>query len=367
MRITYTVLYALFFLLNNCVLVSAYDEALTDSSNTAVALPPSNEQLVTNVPGTSDDGVYTEGESSALPNEREELKKTSYEDSGAYPDATKQYEILLSCPLMKIYPQVQGTLKEPLKATLENIELYPKGTEQYKVHLQNHLLLAAASGNIRVLEVLLDLGVAIDSLNRCGKTALMVAAEKGQLAAAEWLLKHNADVTKRTMLKEDALSVAAGSGRIKMAKLLLDSGAEINVKDKDDFSALDTAISARRPAMVNFLLSQGAKITDDVIERVSSGELSKDSSENAKEIVKIITCHQKGLYYANDSCHYYPLEKTLKIAGALGTLFGIASAPFILLSLAKENPRHAAQFLMYATIIAALLSIKQLYRPIRFS
>ncbi len=58
------------------------------------------------------------------------------------------------------------------------------------------LMFASASGNLEIVERLIDGGVNVNSVNKTGVTALMIASARGYARVVEYLIKHGAQVDK---------------------------------------------------------------------------------------------------------------------------------------------------------------------------
>jgi ankyrin repeat protein len=103
--------------------------------------------------------------------------------------------------------------------------------------------LAAINGNADMLEALIDAGAAPDeTLTQTGDgdTILMMAARTGVVEAVQVLLDHGADVNAmETWSNTTPLMWAVAEGHAEVARLLIEYGAELDVKTK--FQPPDTA------------------------------------------------------------------------------------------------------------------------------
>jgi ankyrin repeat protein len=124
---------------------------------------------------------------------------------------------------------------------------------------------AARWGRLDLLKELLAGGLAVDSRDEHGTTALMLAASGGQVKAVKYLLEQNPDVN----------AVAAGSGMtplisclaarhqkrvyLSICKLLLDAGAtsSLAIRDKSGRTALDWASDGRPAEVVSLIENYG--------------------------------------------------------------------------------------------------------------
>lgn len=125
---------------------------------------------------------------------------------------------------------------------------------------------AAGRGDISAVVSFLDkYPAAIDHENSgdvqvedSGHTALFLAAGTGQIEVVKLLLEKGADVNKQTNYGWTPLITAVGrftSGHrdTDMADLLLENGADIDAKNKEGRTAVDLAREYASPEMVRFL------------------------------------------------------------------------------------------------------------------
>lgn len=103
------------------------------------------------------------------------------------------------------------------------------------------LHLAAASGNVSEVEVLINAGVDINGTMTGGNTPLMVSAKFDQIDAMKVLLDNNARINLTNQKGNTALIVAVTAKRIKAVELLVTRNANISIKNKDGLDARDIA------------------------------------------------------------------------------------------------------------------------------
>jgi ankyrin repeat protein len=145
------------------------------------------------------------------------------------------------------------------------------------------LMLAARTGKVDALQVLVDGGAKINLTNPRGQTALMWAASEKNSAAVKFLVDHGADVNAKTHplpppRKLDlifsaptpaggmtALLFAARQNDLASVKALLDGGADINLTSADGSTALLVAIINEHNELAEYLLDKGANpnLADD--------------------------------------------------------------------------------------------------------
>jgi len=119
------------------------------------------------------------------------------------------------------------------------------------------LMIAAWTGNVPMMELLVSRGADVNRRNELGETALMHAAWRGQVAAMQWLIGKGALVDSPPM-HWSALHYAAFAGHAEAAALLLDYGADINARSTNGSSVLMMAVYEGHEALAKQLLERGA-------------------------------------------------------------------------------------------------------------
>jgi ankyrin repeat protein len=124
------------------------------------------------------------------------------------------------------------------------------------------LMCAANSGNLAVIERLLDLGAVTNVQNEEGETALMYAVENGHLEIVEYLLKQGADVNTQNQQGETALMYAIENGHLEIVKCLFKQEPEpdVNAQDEDNETVLMYAAKHGNLEIVELLLDKGARV-----------------------------------------------------------------------------------------------------------
>ena len=138
------------------------------------------------------------------------------------------------------------------------------------------LQMAARTGKVDAIRVLLDHGAQVNQTNPRGQTALMWAVSEKNADAAKLLISRGANVNAKTNPLPPprpldlifsaptpaggmtALLFAARQGDLASVKVLLDGGADINLVSADGSSALLVAIVNEHNELADFLLDKGA-------------------------------------------------------------------------------------------------------------
>jgi len=124
---------------------------------------------------------------------------------------------------------------------------------------QDRLYSAIRANDLRQIKTLLDEGISAKAEGPDGITPLMVAAETGSLDAMKMLIDRGADVNARNTYGSTALMWSVTD--LKKVRLLLDHGADVNVAARSGRTALIIASFANPSAeVVRMLLAKGANV-----------------------------------------------------------------------------------------------------------
>jgi ankyrin repeat protein len=200
----------------------------------------------------------------------------------------------------------QGNLKE-VRRMLSKRLISLKGS--------NGMEALSNANHPRILRLLIKNGVAVNSRNSDGETALMMAAFNRNYQKVRDLIRYGADVKlKNTKADTSAISYCT-SGKI--ARLLIAKGADVNEKNIYGTTPLIYASSRERVDVVKVLLKNGAYV--NVNSPVVGTALMMASSLGNVELVKLLI--SKGADLNTKGTDYFDRKKAKKTA----------------LQLAKEN------------------------------
>eukprot|EP01064_Diplonema_japonicum_P025941 TRINITY_DN37366_c0_g1_i1.p1 TRINITY_DN37366_c0_g1~~TRINITY_DN37366_c0_g1_i1.p1 ORF type:complete len:271 (+),score=83.61 TRINITY_DN37366_c0_g1_i1:52-813(+) len=115
------------------------------------------------------------------------------------------------------------------------------------------LLEAARSGDIEVLQWLLQVGGDPNALDQTESSALMHAAQECSLVAMQLLINNGADFNFKGFSGETAASWAAAKGHLEALQVLQEAGCDLSIPDDDGDTPLMWAASNGHLPAVRFL------------------------------------------------------------------------------------------------------------------
>jgi ankyrin repeat protein len=135
-------------------------------------------------------------------------------------------------------------VKEPSLKVAQLLLNWPK----VKAELRNDkdesvLMLASLKGYLPLVKRLVELDA---DVNKPGWTPLHYAASTGQVAVIEFLLENSAYIDAESPNGSTPLMMAAMYGSPESVKVLIQAGADLNVKNQLGLTALDFAVRGQR-------------------------------------------------------------------------------------------------------------------------
>ncbi|KAK3280281.1 hypothetical protein CYMTET_11875, partial [Cymbomonas tetramitiformis] len=180
---------------------------------------------------------------------------------------------------------------------------------------QTVLHIAAAHGNIAVVQMLVEQGIDLNLRDRWGHTALQEALRRDELSTVRFLdkkgskmyvddaaaalcnaasqgnpdevavlLKNGVSVNGADYDLRTALHVACSLGYEKVVDLLLSHGAEVSVKDRWGFVPLYDAVKGRHAGVVHLLRAAGAELPHKMV----TAELCSAAVEGHQEQLNLL-------------------------------------------------------------------------------
>jgi len=163
--------------------------------------------------------------------------------------------------------------------------------------------------NIRILKMLIQQGIDINSKDKEGKTLLVYAIEEEDKFIVNYLLENHASIQlinqnikylrKLTKIKKENKKELLENFEFRMKnkfniiKILLEYGLDIDAKDEKGKTLLLYAIEDENELIVNYLLENHASI-QPINENIKYlKELTKNNKENEKELLKTFEFRMK--------------------------------------------------------------------------
>ena len=120
------------------------------------------------------------------------------------------------------------------------------------------LHVAAATGHIPVIELLIAKDAEIEALDARSRTPLLHAATHRRSSAAKCLLGHGADVLYKDLDGRTALHIAAENDRAATVALLIEHGADVNTRLPHGTTPLHSALLLGFEDIAALMLEAGA-------------------------------------------------------------------------------------------------------------
>jgi len=137
---------------------------------------------------------------------------------------------------------------------------------------------ATRKGYYKIVQILLDRGIDINSKNNSGYTALHEASFVGNVNIVKILLDKGIDTNCKDYNGWTALHLAARYDHMNIVEILLDGGTDINSKEFNDWTALHDAAFKGHMNVVEILLDRGIDI-DDGINKYTPNENGYEDDE----------------------------------------------------------------------------------------
>jgi hypothetical protein len=120
------------------------------------------------------------------------------------------------------------------------------------------------------------------------RLSFMKAVQSGNISMVNLLLQNGADIAERNDTGQTSLHVATLNGNLEMIQVLLDAGIDIEAKDNNNMTALYYAARTGNEAILQILIRHGAGAS--IIERNKDGNtvLHDISSSGNEGIVRLL-------------------------------------------------------------------------------
>ena len=151
------------------------------------------------------------------------------------------------------------------------------------------LVKASITGNLEIMELLIEAGADVNGKDEWGHTPLMAAVAFDHIKAARLLLESGADIDATKPDKTTALMIAAREGNLVITELLLLKGADPNIGLGSGSTALSLADWHGDEAIRKVLIEYGAKADYTIFTGRAAGQDARD------KLMEIQTLLKKGL------------------------------------------------------------------------
>ncbi len=122
------------------------------------------------------------------------------------------------------------------------------------------ILMAARTGNLAIVELLIHYGADIHQKDILGRTVLFHAAMSGSIDLVNYCLNAGLDVHSSNTRGETVLTAAIMSENAELVLLILNKGAKIHQKTNDDLTPAMTAAGCSNVEVMRVLIARGADI-----------------------------------------------------------------------------------------------------------
>jgi len=120
------------------------------------------------------------------------------------------------------------------------------------------LIVASASGNVEIVEILLKHGAKIEGRNNSDASPLYIACQNGQLLVVDFLLYKGANLEAKTIKGWTSLHTACRQGHYPVVSILINKGAKLDASTISGGMPLHMAASFGHLMIVKALIAKGA-------------------------------------------------------------------------------------------------------------
>jgi ankyrin repeat protein len=122
------------------------------------------------------------------------------------------------------------------------------------------LMAAAAKGDGRAVQRLLEDGASVGAADEQGVTALIAAAYGNHIAVARLLIEAGADVNRQDQTRQSAYLIATSDGYLDLLRLTLAAGADVHRTDRYNGTGLIRAADRGHVEIIRELLKTGIRV-----------------------------------------------------------------------------------------------------------
>ena len=178
-----------------------------------------------------------------------------------------------SSPETKVYEAARDGKVDVLSDVLQRMSITGRSTALEKKtkdgdQITTPLIIAARNGNLESAKMLLRYKVDIEARGTVkvddqiveGSTPLWVAAATGHLCVVQLLIERNADVDGKTITNSTPLRAAAYQGSLDIVTCLVENGADVNARNNYEHTPLMIACYNGHINVATYLIERGANM-----------------------------------------------------------------------------------------------------------
>lgn len=156
----------------------------------------------------------------------------------------------------------------------------------------DQIMQAALNGKLNTVEVALQNGFDVNTIDENKRTMLMLSAFNGHRQIVKFLIDKGADLNMRDAINRTALMYASTGPFVSTVEILLKSGAEPNITDDEqNWTAAMMAAAEGQLEVLKVLVNNGADLEMVDVDGESSLDFAKANGHT--EVVKYIESHYK--------------------------------------------------------------------------
>lgn len=181
-------------------------------------------------------------------------------------------------------------------------------------------------------------------------TPLLIAAQSGKIEILKLLLKAGADFNMKDAYGDTPIHLAISEGHVEIVKLLIDAGIDINLKDYDGSTPLHSAANKDKKDIIKLLLNAGA----DVNIKDYYGQTPLHVAKDNDEVVKILLDAGADIKI-KDNNGDTPLHIAAKVSKNTAKLLIHSGTNIHSKNSDGDTPLHLAVFYKHEEIVKLLL------------
>ena len=207
------------------------------------------------------------------------------------------FKIFVFCVVLTGFLAVMSGCTSPLHRAIINEnpvkarEIINKGDTEKIRQDRDALVLAVESGQIEVVEALVNAGVDVNARSRSGNIALVAAVSIKELQIVKLLIENGADVIKPAHLGVTPLIVAFENEHRKIQELLIQNGADVNAKGPEGWAPLMYTALRGDNELAELLIKKGADVNAQI--RNTIRKYSRHSTWDTALHIAIYSGHEE--------------------------------------------------------------------------